>query len=125
MSGADAAPIASGDDLAKQNVRLMTEFAPPPDIDPEDEEHGLAEMYAWRDAELQPQKTVAEWRGEIEALLDRGYPYGKIAIHAGSREELSGFFNEWREALRLLAPEATPAQVYGTAPSEALAFLGY
>lgn len=123
MSGSDA---ASGDDRTKkrQRPRLMGEFVHPPGVDPESEEHSLAEMYAWRDADLDGQMTLTAWRNGIKDLLERGFPYGKIAFE-GSRGELTAVFNAWRDALQGLPLDASPAEVYGAAPDAALVHLGY
>ena len=56
----------------------LSEFRRPADLpEPEPEKVSMAQLYAWRDAEMFGDKTLQEWRAEIDALLAGGAPYGK------------------------------------------------
>lgn len=100
----------------------LSEFRRPADLpEPDPETVSMAQLYAWRDAEMFGDKTLQEWRAEIDALLAGGAPYGKIYCSAATAEA----FQTWEENLRNLPENASPLQVYGVAPEAALSFLGY
>jgi len=96
-----------------------------PNYDPravvEDENADYAQLYGERDAEFFPHKTLRQWRDEIDELLEKGRPYGKIFCP----DAVAELFEVWKRALQRVPPHAPPAQVYRAAPGRVLAFLGY
>ena len=100
----------------------MRDFAGPDNWESElDPDLEMAKRYAYRDAELWPDMTLAEWRQRIEARLNNGPNYGKLSCW----EEAHAAMQKWRTALRELAADAAPTEVYALAPADALNFLGY
>lgn len=85
---------------------------------------GMQAEFAQRDIDLEPAKSLAAWRGEIDALLANGPPYGK-SIFIGEVNPIWEAFGRWRAALENLPPDASPYAVYACAPVAALTFLGY
>lgn len=92
---------------------------------PEGGDDTLAEQYAIRDCEAYPNKTIANWRKEIDSMLEKGEPYGKSIGWEHNRGALEPLFQQWRDALVGMPKSAPPAQVYGAAPEKALVWLGY
>lgn len=89
-----------------------------------DGEGPAGEAYALRDARAAPDKPVVAWRADLDRLIAGGPPYGKIL--AGFRfPTVEGWFNAWAARLAGMPRDASPVVVYGLAPEEVLAFLGY
>jgi hypothetical protein len=70
---------------------------------------------------MHPDKTLEEWRNEINARLAGGTPYGKIVCWEYTDEVMK----ERRRALADVPADAAPFMVYGCAPADALTFIGW
>lgn len=82
-----------------------------------------AEMYAQREVEFHPTKTLEQWRGELATLLAGGWPFGKIGFT--SRLDVINAMAAWEDALGAIPIGAHPRHVYEVAPKGALSYLGF
>lgn len=87
--------------------------------------HGTAALYAWRDASLYPNKTLGEWRREIEEKLNRDDACGKIVSSQERADRIAELESTWYSQIYALPPDTPPKEIYEKAPEELLVHLGY
>lgn len=81
----------------------------------------MVHAYAQRDMEFYPQKTIIEWRAEIDERLAGGHPYGKF----NGEVEMIPKFEAWQNAIAGLPKTTHPRIIYSHADADVLHYLGW